>query len=394
MKKTIVIFLFLFQSSWIFSQSIKDSLTLELAHIIQQSRIPGMGVSIISEKGSLYTHGFGLRDKETNARYDSMTIQPIASISKTFIGMAVMQLVESGKVRLDLDINTILPFKIINPRFPEAKISLLHLVTHTSSIIETANVDQGSYVIVDRDAIKGSFPKGEYKHYKKYLKNEHMETHEYVQAYLSMEGDHFKSNIFGRYKPGTKYSYSNIGSCLAAYIVELVSGQTFVDYTQQHIFEPLGIKSAAWSRQEIHSSNIAEPYFQNGLHVPQYHLISYPSSGLHINSHDMGIYMTEIINGYFGKGSLLNRENYQILLSNQIKSESIRKKKGIFWDINVEDNIGHDGSEIGTACHVIFSPTLRKAFFVMVNCSLYDDEALEKDYVDVLITLSKYSKRL
>lgn len=394
MKKAIFTSLLILQATWLFPQNTRDSLTLEITQLIKESGIPGMGVCMISEQGTLYTQGFGFRDLEKKTLYDSLTVQPIASISKTFIGMAVMKLVEEGKVNLDTDINTILPFKIINPRFPSAKITLLHLVTHTSSILETQKVDKGSYYILKRDATKADFPKGAYKYYKKYLKNKNIEYHDFIRSYLHMEGENFSSNVFGKYKPGEQYTYSNIGACVAAYIVELVSGQTFIEYTQEKIFEPLNMKNTAWKKEAISTSNVSQLYFQNGQKVPDYHLISFPAGGLHINSQDMGIYMTEIIKGYFGTGSLLKKENYQILLSNQINSENISKKKAIFWDINFEGNIGHDGGEIGTACNVIFSPTLRKSLFVMVNCSLYDNPALEKDYVNLLITLSKYLKSL
>lgn len=394
MKKILLISLMLVQSYGLLSQSIKDSLTHELTQIVKASGIPGMGVCSIGEQGILYTQGFGYRDKETKTTYDSLTIQPVASISKPFIGMAIMQLVEAGKLNLDDDINKILPFKVSNPAFPNVNITLRHLATHTSSILETDFVNLDSYIIEERNAPKEIFPKGDYKYYKKYLKNVPLALDAFIQSYLSEGGKHFRPKIFGNYAPGEQYLYTNIGACLAAYIVELASGQSFSEYTQQNIFDPLGMKSAAWKKKDISSANIAQLYFQNGQAVPEYRLITYPAAELHINSRDMGIYMAEIIQGYYGKGTLLNNEHYQLLLSNQINSENIQKKKGIFWDINFEDNIGHDGGEIGVACNVIFSPRLRKAFFVMVNCSLYDDKKLEKGYVQVLMTLSKYVRRL
>ena len=63
-----------------------------------------------------------------------ITIHVIASISKTFVGIAIMKLVESGKLKLDDPINDYLPFEIRSPHYPEVDITIRHLVTHTSSL--------------------------------------------------------------------------------------------------------------------------------------------------------------------------------------------------------------------------------------------------------------------
>ena len=59
-----------------------------------------------------------------------------ASIRKTFTGVAMMQAVQEGKLSLDQDINTYLPFKVVNPSFPDTAITLRQLATHTSGITD------------------------------------------------------------------------------------------------------------------------------------------------------------------------------------------------------------------------------------------------------------------
>ncbi|GAB5555756.1 MAG: hypothetical protein Sapg2KO_53470 [Saprospiraceae bacterium] len=395
MNKTIWLLCLTLSTTYLsIAQSAKDSLNLELTQIMKASRLPGLGLSIADKTGVLYANGFGYSNLEEQIKYDAHTVQHVASISKTFIGMALMQLVEAGKLSLEDEINDLLPFQVINPHFPQHEIKLIHLVTHSSGIQETDEMDNSSYFIKDRTASKSDFPKGYYKFYKKYLKNKHLSYSEYVQLYLATDGEKYSPNNFGDYQPGTQFAYTNIGACLAAYIVELVSGQSFISYTQSHITGPLGMKNTAWDINDITSTNKAQPYFQNGSKAPAYQLISYPSGGLHTSSYDIGLYMAEIMNGYLGKGSLLSAKSYQILLSNQISSDTITERNGVFWNINGEDNIGHGGAEIGAACNVLFSPQLGKTIFVMVNISSFEEEELERDYIKILIAVSKFARQI
>ena len=96
--------------------------------------LPGFFVSIVNDKKIIYTNGKGFANIKEQIPYTVNTIQQIESISKTFLGLSIMLLVEEGKLDLDKDINTYLPFKVRNPFFPRKSITLRHLATHTASI--------------------------------------------------------------------------------------------------------------------------------------------------------------------------------------------------------------------------------------------------------------------
>jgi len=103
---------------------------------MREVKIVGMGSAIIIDKKVVWTKGYGYADKEKNIPFTPSTIMNIASISKTFTGVCLMKAVEDGKVYLDEDINTYLPFKVINPNYPKEKITLRHLATHTSGLAD------------------------------------------------------------------------------------------------------------------------------------------------------------------------------------------------------------------------------------------------------------------
>lgn len=396
MKKVSIPLLFvLLPFSLLNAQQVIDSLALELNAIITTSGIPGMGVCIASDEGILYVGGAGFRDKEQKRPYDSLSIQNVASISKTMIGLSLMKLVEQGKLQLDMDINELLPFKVINPRFPKHKITVFHLATHTSGITDTYKAESAGYFIIDRTAKKKNYDKSFFKDYQRYLKSERIPYSDYLQLYLSIDGKKFQKNIFGKYKPGEDYSYSNIGATLAAYIVEQVSGQSFETFTQQHIFEPLEMKNTSWDKAAISSPNLAQSYFLNGSKVPEYTNIFSPSSNLHTNSYEMGLFMVEILKGYRGNGHLLTQESYNYLLSNHLNLSTPNASRGIFWYANkAGTNFGHEGSNFGIRCGLYFNPKLNRGIFVMLNVSSFGNPELSKNYRGILEILSRYAKRL
>src|SRR5689334_349731 len=90
----------------------------KLSKIAARKHLPGFAVAVVGQNEVLFQKGYGLSDIERNVPYEPQSLQNVGSVSKTLIGVSLMQLVEQGKVKLDDDVNTYLPFKVINPYFP------------------------------------------------------------------------------------------------------------------------------------------------------------------------------------------------------------------------------------------------------------------------------------
>jgi CubicO group peptidase (beta-lactamase class C family) len=127
--------------------AINDTLTKNLQSAFEKDAIIGFSVSIIDDKGLIYENGFGYTDIELKNKYTPNTTQNIASISKTLIGISLLKAQEQGKLDLNEPINKYLPFKIINPNYPDKPILIRHLAYHTSSIIDVDEVYSKSYVL-------------------------------------------------------------------------------------------------------------------------------------------------------------------------------------------------------------------------------------------------------
>ena len=131
------LFLAVFIYLWgiqLFSQGSDEVFNAYINQEISESKIAGMGVAIITNDSILVTKSYGYADIQNKVPFTHNTVINIASISKTFISIAIMHAVENNLLDLDNNVNDILPFKVVNPYSPDRIITLRHLMSHTSGI--------------------------------------------------------------------------------------------------------------------------------------------------------------------------------------------------------------------------------------------------------------------
>jgi CubicO group peptidase (beta-lactamase class C family) len=145
----LIIIIILSVNTSIRAQNVADSITLALNELSINNSLVGFAVAIVNKDSIVYAKGFGYSNKDSETPYTINTIQPIASISKTLLAVALMKAQEMGKLNLNDNINDYLPFKIYNPNFPNEKITIQQLVNHTSSIIDGDQYDR-AYVFKNK----------------------------------------------------------------------------------------------------------------------------------------------------------------------------------------------------------------------------------------------------
>jgi CubicO group peptidase (beta-lactamase class C family) len=182
-----------------------------LESLSKKSILPGFSVTIIKNDSVYFQNGYGFADKILKKKYTIETIQPIASISKTFIGFSIMKGIDLGYFTLETDINTLLPFKISNPNFPNSVITIKDLVTHTSSLIDNEATYMSLYSLGEKPS---------------------MELSNFLKEYYTSDGKFYSTSNFGTIEPRKEYNYSNIASSLASYIIEIKSGISFEQFTK------------------------------------------------------------------------------------------------------------------------------------------------------------------
>jgi serine beta-lactamase-like protein LACTB len=175
---------------------------------------PGISVAVARGGRLVFAEGVGFADLENMVPATASTVYNVGSVSKVMTAVAVMQLVEQGKVRLDDPIQTYVP------AFPDkgSPITIRHIMTHTSGIRHYRSTD---------------FPDSE--------DNENMKPVASLEEAIKI----FKDDPL-LFKPGEYYSYSSYAVNLLQGVVEKASGTSFEDYMRRHVWSPSGMFSSAF----------------------------------------------------------------------------------------------------------------------------------------------------
>ena len=189
------------------------------------------GSVLVAEKGKvIYKKGFGLADMEWNIPNQPDTKHRLGSITKQFTAMLIMQLVEQGKLKLDVPISTYLPDY---PKKNGDVITIHHLLTHTSGIPNLT-----------------SFP-GFFKNVSR-------------NAYSPAELVNLFADSTLQFKPGEKFAYSNSGYMLLGYIIEKVGGKSYEQLLRENIFTPLKMNNTGYDHHRTLLKNRANGYEKHG----------------------------------------------------------------------------------------------------------------------------------
>lgn len=378
------------------NDSIAEQLSSELNKISADGSLVGFSVAIVNEDGTLFESGFGFADKKANIKYTENSLQNIGSISKTFIGIALLKAQELGKLNLDDDINDYLPFKVVHPKFKNTPITIRQLASHTSSIKDPAEYEGKGYILKEAEngnaKVNGNFRSPD----------EMMSLGDYLEAILSEDGKWYKKKTFSKYPPGGMFNYSNIGAGLAAYVLEQATGESFPAFTQKHIFDPLEMTSSGWSFDTIDFSMHSKLYADAETELAFYKLVNYPDGGLISSSHDLAMYLSEIISGYAGSGKILPEESFKLLFKPQLTDENHKDRSdreyndeynmGVFMGMSSKGQIGHTGGDPSVVTHMFFNEKTKIGKLLLVNTEL--DKKSVQEFIAIWRALIAHENEL
>jgi CubicO group peptidase (beta-lactamase class C family) len=419
MKKTIILFLIgiTFSSctekskeikplSLSENQKIKNSLTSELDSIQQNGQLIGFAVAIVNQEGTLYEKGFGYSNIETKEKYTEHTIQHIASVSKTLIGIALMKAQEMGTLNLDDSIQKYLPFKIVNPFHPNNPITIRHLATHTSGINDTEQYMENAWVITENQDLSNI--SSDYPDQRLNPSERKIPMEEYLAGYLVEGGNFYQNDNYINFKPGERYNYSNIGATLAALVLEKATKQPFDSFTKEYILKPLAMNSTGWSLKDVDISKHSRLYRNDNSVLPFYTAITYPDGMLISSSSDIAKYLTELIKGFSGEGTLLKKESYVALFKEQLNENNFAVDQrrpnhpydgdyspAIFIGHSALGYVGHSGGDAGVGTWMYFNKKTKTGRYIVKNTdSGNDNRAKELEYYAIWDKMDEYIGKL
>jgi CubicO group peptidase (beta-lactamase class C family) len=377
----------------------KDSLTTALYNFYKQGHFNGLGVAISGADGNLYSKGFGFADLADKMPYTEQTLQTIGSVSKTFIGLALLKAQEMGKLNLDDGVNKYLPFILKNPNAGQAVITIRHLATHTSGINDTKAYSKFNYILYGND--RGAYAGDEIMN----LQDAFVPMEELLKEALTEDGKYYSPDAWSVNKPGSRYVYTNFGAAIAALILERATGIPYDAFVEQYIFHPIKMDNTHFNNKPEVAERMSVLYADSVTAIKPYWLITYPDGGVASTADDMGKYIIELIKGYNGRGTLLKPESYKQYFKAYLSAThfaaprstknpySDEYNSGLFIAYTPAGYIGHTGGDPGVASMLYFDPKLGKGCFIMVNTGI-NNRAGMKAFYGIYDAMVKYAAKL
>jgi serine beta-lactamase-like protein LACTB, mitochondrial len=326
----------------------------EIRAAMTSTKAPAVSIAITRDTSIVLQHTFGTADLENNVPATDQSVYRIASVSKPITAVAVMQLVEQGKLDLDAEIQKYVP------EYPEQvkPITLRQLLLHTSGIRHYKSEREFS-TILNCDSLAEAIP------------------------------------IFGdsplEHPPGDKITYSTWGFVLLGVAVERASGLRFTDYLQRHIFKPAGMVD---SRQDVvfdivpHRVRGYERHQNGEIHNPQLVNTScrIPAGGLLSTAGDLGRFLIALQNG-----RLLKPATVDIMFRNYVTPDLIQRTVagqtippgyefpgfGLGWAISTPGRKGvlwHGGNQQGATSIIYWIPQTRTGIAILMNLEAQGNE--------------------
>ncbi|MCW8879772.1 MAG: beta-lactamase family protein [Kangiellaceae bacterium] len=222
-----------FASSFVSASSFSQKVD-SLFDSVDKNTMPGCSVGVIEKGKLIHKRGYGSANLELNIPLDGSHVHRTGSVSKQFTALAVLLLVEEGKIALTDDIRKHLP----DLRDYGSKISINAMLGHFSGMADYDFISGGSGGEVDKGMNLKSVAGGPFR-----LGNEdYLTINEFYDVVKQAQL---------RHEPNTKWTYSNLAYFLLSMLVEEVSGETIREYADKRIFKPLEMHNTFFSDNPI-----------------------------------------------------------------------------------------------------------------------------------------------
>ena len=301
-------------------------------HQAYPSHSPGATVLIAKDDKVLYRKAFGMANLELNVPMNPENVLHLASITKQFTSVAILMLMEEGKLNLKD------PLSKYVPDFPRGnEITIHNLLNHSSGIKD--------YTRIPEFRAKTRLD---------------LAPEEIIESF---------KNLSLEFNPNEKYDYSNSGYVLLGHIIEQLSGLSYGEFIQKNIFDPLGMKNSQYA--DIYRITPKKAYgyqlYEGNYENPEYMSPTFPyaAGSLMSTVDDMYLWYQAIKNN-----TLISEESKRFAFSNHQLSSGKKGNYGYGWFINEiagVSTIEHTGGINGFTTSGIFVPEKNIYSIVLTN---------------------------
>ncbi len=309
---------------------------------MQAQRLPGLALGIVKGDQIVYLKGFGIADPSGRA-VTPQTPFIIGSLSKSFTALAVMQLVEAGKVELDAPVQRYIPWFRVADEAASAQITVRHLLYQTSGLsTKTGRSFQGS-----GDTSDGALE----------------------QAVRKLSDVELTGPV------GAAHQYSTVNYSVLGLIVQTISGQSYESYIQEHIFDLLEMQNSFTSQAEAQPRGLASGYhYAFGMPMAvdlPYNRGLLPAGYLISSAEDMAHYLIAQLNeGSYNGASLLSQDGMIETHSPAVPTPATDTSYGMGWfvgPINGIPAVHHQGETFNFHANMILLPDRELGIVVLIN---------------------------
>jgi CubicO group peptidase (beta-lactamase class C family) len=310
---------------------------------MKELRIPGAALVIVQGDQIVHLQGFGVADG-SGRPVTPQTPFFTGSTGKSFTALAILQLVEAGKIQLDSPVQTYLPWFRVADANASARITVRQLLSMSSGMPQSIGQEQIANFDLSDSAIENN-----------------------VRALADVE-------LISA--PGKRYEYSNSNYTTLGMIIQAVSGQSYESYITEHIFQPLDMQNSFASKAEAEQDGLVLGYQQwFGIPVASPNLPfsrgSLSAGQLIMSVEDFGHYLIAQLNdGSYHGICVLSPEGIVKLHQPAIQMPNSTDFYAMGWEVQEYQDvqvIGHNGAVPGYTTGMFLVPEKDLAIALVMN---------------------------
>jgi CubicO group peptidase (beta-lactamase class C family) len=303
--------------------------------------VPGLSAAIVHKDEIVFNKAYGFSNLNTGKKLVKDEAFRIASISKTFTAIVILQLVEKGKLRLDDRASDYLDWFTSKADKSIERITIRQLLTHTSGM--------------RRDGIRNGFWT---------LEDEFLNKEQLIEQIHDTENP---------YPNNEKFKYSNFGPSVLGQIIENLTGTSYKEYVEKNIIKPLGLKNTG---PDYEPNNISRMATGHGRYIPGKKREEYPhvktnamspATGFYSNTEDLCKYIAA---QFLDNDRLVNRESKKEMQRVQWISDDNEIKWGLgcgIWQVDEAKLIGHSGGFPGFVTQIAWENKNQLGVVILTN---------------------------
>lgn len=325
-----------------------ENLMAELDALRTEHGVAGFALTVVSGRDGAKTGSGGVADRESGRPVTAGTLFRIGSVTKTFNALAVMLLVEQGRLDLDTPVRKIVPdAPLVNPWAEQHPVRVVHLLEHSSGLLD-----------ITRE---------EFDH------NKLFPTLEAAFAWRP------QARVV-QWPPGWHHVYSNANAGLVGLVIERVSGRKYADFIVEQLFKPMGMPSASLFDDEATRKRLATGYDTDGRTViPYWHMIFPPLGAVNARPDEMGFLVELFLRcGMLGDQRLLEAASIERM---ERPSTTLGVSRGLDYGhgLGVAQSLhrgfiwyGHGGDGDGYLSRFGYNRAANAGYFLTINAFNYD----------------------